>query len=99
MVVSDHKALTSTLKRNKANKTYSSRLTRSVDRLQPFQFTVTHAPGRTLGMADPLSRHPSPSNNNAHVKAEELWNNWFTVSKINCEETVLDVQSRREEEI
>ena len=60
-VVSDHKALTSILKGNRANKTYSSRLTRWVDRLLPFQFTVTHSPARTVGMADYLSRHPSSS--------------------------------------
>ena len=37
-VVSDHKALQSVLKSNKGNKTYSSRLTRWVDRLLPFHF-------------------------------------------------------------
>ena len=55
--------------------------------------------GRTLSMADYLSRHPSPRNNNAQVRAEELWNNWFTVNKIKCEKTVLDARSRREKKI
>ena len=58
-VVSDHKALQSVLKANKGNETFSSRVTRWVDRLFPFDFTVVHAPGRTLGLADYLSRHPS----------------------------------------
>ena len=75
-VVSDHKALTAILEGNGAIKTYSSRLTCWIDRLLQFQFTVKHEPGRTLGMADYLSRHPSPSNNQA--KAEEFWNNWLT---------------------
>ena len=36
-----------------------------------------------MGMADYLSRHPSPNNNNEHkIKAEELWNNWFTGNEI-----------------
>ena len=84
-VVSDHKTLTSILKGNMANKTYSSRLTRWVDRLLPFQFTVTHSPDRAIGMADYLFRHPSPSNQNNQAKAKELWNYWFTINKIDCE--------------
>ena len=58
-VVSDHKALQSVLKVNKGNKTFSSRLTRWVDRLLPFDFSVIHAPVRTIGLADYLSQHPS----------------------------------------
>ena len=88
-LVSDHKALTSILKGNKANKTFSSRLTRWVDRLLPFQFTVSHEPGRTIGMAVYLSRHPSPSSNNIKLKAEELWSNWFTVNEIDVDKPVL----------
>ena len=48
----------SVLKANRGNKTFFSRLTRWVDRLLPFEVEVTHVPGRTLGMADYLSRHP-----------------------------------------
>ena len=69
-VVSDHKALTSILKGNRTNRTYSSRSTRWLDHLLPFHITVTYAPGRALGVADYLSRHPSPSKNNVQVKAE-----------------------------
>ena len=61
-VVSDHKALTGIPKGNRAKKTYSSRLTRWIDRQHPFQFTVTHANALPLRMADHFSRHPSPSN-------------------------------------
>ena len=76
-IVSDHKALQSALKSNKGNKTYSSRLTRWVDRLLPFDFAIVHTPGRTLGMADYKSRHPSDYEG-AVAKAEVLYNDWFT---------------------
>ena len=95
-VLSDHKAMTSIIKENRAHKKYSSWLTRRVDRLLPFHFTVTHAPGRTLGVTDYLSRHPSsPSNNNVQLKAEELWNYCFTVNKTKCEKIVSDEQITR----
>ena len=86
-VVSDHKALMSVLKPNRGNKTFSSRLTRLVDRLLPFEFEVIHAAGRTLGMADYLSRHPSELKG-ASLKAQALWNEWFTV---NCVISLKDV--------
>ena len=78
-IVSDHKALRSVLKSNKGNKTYSSRLTRWVDKLLPFDFAFLHTPGRTLGMADYLSRHPSEYEG-AVAKAEDLFNDWFTIN-------------------
>ena len=80
-IVSDHKALQSVSKSNKGNKTYSSRLTRWVDRLLPFDFSIVHTPGRTLGMADYLSRHPSKYEG-ASILAEKLFNDWFTVSVV-----------------
>ena len=46
-------------------------------------------------MADYFSRHPSPSNQNSQIKAE-LWNNWFTVNKIDNKKIVLDQQKRQE---
>ena len=66
-----------------------------MDRLLPFQFTVSHEPGRILGMAEYFSRHPSPSNNNEQLKAEELWSNWFTVNKIDVNKPVLVEQNNR----
>ena len=80
-IVSDHKALQRVLRSNKGNKTFSSRLTRSVDRLLPFEFSIVHTPGRTLGMADYLSRHPSEYEGSV-AKAEELFNDWFTVNVV-----------------
>ena len=80
-MVTDHKAWATILKGNKGNKTYSSRLTRWVDRLLPFNFEIEHAPGRTMGLADYLSRYPSKQQGE-NIKAESLWNNWFTVNVI-----------------
>ena len=80
-IFSDHKELASVLNSNRGNKTFSRRLTRWVDRLSPFEFEITHAPGRVLGFADYLSRHPSEIKGNT-VKAEKLWNDWFTVNAI-----------------
>ena len=80
-VISDHKALALVLKPNRSNKTFSSRPIRWVDRLLPFKFEVIHAPGRVLGFADYLSRHPSEIKVNA-VNTEKLWNDWFTVNAI-----------------
>ena len=56
-VVSDHKALMSVLKPNRGNETFSTRLTRWLEKLLPFDFEVVHVAGRTLGMADHLSGH------------------------------------------
>ena len=81
-VVSEHKTLATVLKGNKINKTYSSRLTRWVDRLLPFDFEIFHALGRTIGIADYLSRHPSLIEGES-VKAKDRWNNWFTVNHVN----------------
>ena len=57
----DHQALLSALKNNRGNKTYQSRLSRWVDRLLPFNFTIEHIPGKNMGFADYLSRNPSGS--------------------------------------
>ena len=52
-----------------------------MDRLLPFNFEIEHAPGRTMGLADYLSRYPSKQQGE-NIKAESLWNNWFTVNVI-----------------
>ena len=50
----------SALKNNRGKKTYQSRLSRWVDRLLPFNFTIEHIPGKNMGFADYISRNPSP---------------------------------------
>ena len=93
-VVSDL-ALQSVLKSNKGNKTFSSRLTRWVDRLLPFDFNVVHEPGRTLGLADYLSRHPAEYNGSI-LKAEELFNIWFTINVVKETVPILNRKSAKE---
>ena len=55
----DHQALLTALKDNRGNKTYQSRITRWVDRLLPFIFSVEHIAGKNMGFADYFSRHPT----------------------------------------
>ena len=82
-VASDHKALETALEKNHGNKTYSSRLTRWIDMLLPFDMEVIHQPGRIGGLADYLSRHPSDYNENEWSKsAKELWKSWFVVNSV-----------------
>ena len=50
--------------------------------LLPFKFTVVHTPGRTLGMADYLSRHPF-SYSGAVIQSEQMFNDWFTINVVN----------------
>ena len=88
-IISDHKALMTVLKPNRGNKTFFSRLTRWVDRLLPFEFEVVHVAGRTLGMADYPSRHPSELEG-ATIKAETLWNEWFIVNSVISLNNVLE---------
>ena len=70
--ISDHEALMSVLKLNRGNKTISSRLTRCVDRLLPFDFEV---------MADFISRHLKKLQE-ASVRAVTIWNECFTVNSV-----------------
>ena len=46
----DHQALSTALKNNRGNKTYQSRLSRLVDRLLPFNFTIEHISGKIWGL-------------------------------------------------
>ena len=58
-------------------------------RLLLLEFEVVHVPGRSLGIADYLSRHPTELQG-ASVKAETLWNDWFTVNSVISLKVVLD---------
>ena len=58
-IITDHKALLSALSANHGNKTMHSRLTRWVNRLLPFNFKISHLPGKDMGFTDLLSRLPS----------------------------------------
>ena len=46
------------MRENRANKSFNSRLTRWVDRLLPFDFTIDHLTGSKMGLVDYISRDP-----------------------------------------
>ena len=76
-MLTDHKAIFSTLSENYNNKSYQSRLSRWADRLLPFDFEVTHVPGVTLGIVDYLSRYPTFS-----APAPSIYDELFVVKSI-----------------
>ena len=57
-LITDHTALLSALKPNRAIKSRQSRLIRWVDKLLPFTFSIQHIPGKDMGFTDYLSRNP-----------------------------------------
>ena len=57
-IITDHRALLSIMRENRAKKSYNSRLTRWIDRLLPFNFTIDHLPGSKMGSVDYISRDP-----------------------------------------
>ena len=66
------------MRENKANKSYNSRLTRFVDRLLPFDFTIDHLPGSKMGHVDYISRDPQQKAVNISAYEEQ-----FIVAKLN----------------
>ena len=67
-VLTDHRALLSVMRENKANKSYSSRLTRWVDQLLPFDFIIDHLPGSKMELVDYISRG-DPQQKNVDMSA------------------------------
>ena len=57
-LLTDHQALQPLLKRNRAHKQYSARLTRWLDRLGHFDVNVQYTAGKNIPLTDYLSRHP-----------------------------------------
>ena len=55
-VITDHRALLSTMRENRANKSYNSRLSRWVDRLLRFDFLIGHPPVSIMGLVDYILR-------------------------------------------
>ena len=65
------------LKGNRGAKPYSSRLTRWVQRLMLFDFTITHIAGVTMGITDYISRHPV-----CEAQKEDNYEEKFVVNRI-----------------
>ena len=57
-VITDHQALISALNASERTKTSQSRLTRWIDRLNPFHFDIEHLAGSKMGLIDYMSRNP-----------------------------------------
>ena len=57
-LVTDHQALQPLLKRNRAHKQYSARLTRWLGRLSHFDVNVQYTAGKNVPLTDYLIRHP-----------------------------------------
>ena len=57
-LLTDHQALQPLLKRKRAHKQYSARLTRWLDRLSHFDVNVQYTAGENIPLTDYLSRHP-----------------------------------------
>ena len=56
-LLTDHQALQPLLKRKRAHKQYSARLTRWLDRLSNFDVNVQYTAGKNIPLTDYLSRH------------------------------------------
>ena len=76
-VVTDHRALLSILKEHRSNKSYNSRLSRWIDRLLPYNFTIEHVPGAKMGLVDYISRNPF-----ARAKKISTYDEHFVVATI-----------------
>ena len=76
-VVTDHRALLSILKEHRSNKSYNSRLSRWIDRLLPYNFTIKHMPGAKTGLVDYIPRNPY-----ARTKKISTYDEHFVVATI-----------------
>ena len=60
------------MRENRANKSYNSPLTRWVDRLLPFDFSIDHLPGSKMGLVDYISRELQQKAVNISTYDEQL---------------------------
>ena len=60
------------MRENRANKSYKSRLTRRVDGLLSFDFTIDHLPGSKKGHVDYIFRDPQLKAVNISVFDEQF---------------------------
>ena len=87
-LLTDHQALQPLLKRNRAHKQYSARLTRWLDRLGHFDVNVQYTAGKNIPLTDYLSRHPivntdeSAAENNLNGQNETESEEEFVINQI-----------------
>ena len=77
-VITDHRALLSIMREKRANKSNSC-LTRWVDRLLPFYFSIDHLPGSKMGLVDYIYREPQQKAVNLSTYDEQ-----FIVAKLDA---------------
>ena len=80
VVITNYNALIKLLK-TKGNKTFTSRLTRWVERLLPFEFEVRKGSGKSTGVADYVINCPLEVEEQT-IMAESLWHSWFAVNRV-----------------
>ena len=71
-MITDHRALLSIMRANRSNKSYNSRLTRWVDRLLPFDFSIDPLLGTKMGLVDCISRDPHQQAVNISAYGEQF---------------------------
>ena len=76
-IITDHRSLLSTLKEHRSNKSYNSRLSRWVDRLLPYQFSIEHLPGAKMGQVDYISRNPYQPAKSVSKKMRNFWSQHY----------------------
>ena len=76
-ILTDHQALEPLIKRNRSNKTYSSRLTRWLDRLAHFTINKNHIAGKHLSLTNCLRRNPS-----APPQTDEAYDEEYVINNI-----------------
>ena len=76
-LLTDHQALETLIKRNRSNKTYSTRLTKWLDRLAHFSISVSLIAGKHSALTDYLSRNPT-----APPQANDAYDEEYVVNNI-----------------
>ena len=91
-VKTDHRALLSIMRENRANKYYNSRLTRWVDRLLPSDFTIDHLLASKMGSVDFISRDPQQKAVNISAYDEQFIVAKLDVVKRNAKRFLLNAE-------
>ena len=87
-LLTDHQALQPLLKRTRAHKHYSARLTRWLDRLSHFDVNVQYTASKNIPLTDYLSRHPTvntgenTTENNFSGQNETEYEEEFVINQI-----------------
>ena len=81
------------MRENRAKKSYNSRLTRWVDRLLPFDFTIDHLPGSKMGLNDYISRDRQQKSVNTSAYEEQFIVAKLDVIKLGAKRFLLNAEN------